>query len=221
MKLIARMFLVGVALVCLSGLPAHAENPDSPIHVSFNDSLRRFGLNHDRTAFRFACQRAVAAEPNYALPIFYLGVLAEADENWSEAQTQFQRFVALEKNTDLTVKAQHELQKLPGLIKQDSTPSGKLNREYREHLAFAAMLQKERFAKEALLESAAAAKLVPSRWEAYAVASSIMLSQGQVDQANHFLRLAKQHAPASATAKLDSLAAAIQRSTENASASKR
>jgi protein TonB len=159
----------------------------------------------------------LAVEPNYALPIFYIGVLDEAEENWSAAEVDFRRFLALETNSDLSVKARRELEKLPGLIKQDSTPSGKLDRHYRQHLALADLLQKQGFAKEALLEAAEAARLAPKRWESYAVASAIMLSQGEVSQAKHFLELAKQRAPASDREKLAPLAARIQRQSPAAS----
>jgi hypothetical protein len=206
-------FLLGcmtVALViCLSAPVALSENPPSATQKSFGESLRRFGIDHDRPSFRRACNRAAASEPRYALPVFYRGVLDEADEDWSAAELDFRGFLILEKNTDLSAKARRELDKLPGLIQEDSTPNGKLNRHYRQHLAFADLLQKQGFAKESLLEAGEAAQLAPSRWEAYAVASGIMLGQRQVGQANHFLEMARQRAPSSASPKIASLQAMI------------
>jgi hypothetical protein len=139
------------------------------------------------------------------LPIFYLGVLDEADEKWMLAQRHFNQFLVIEKNSELSSKARLELKKLPLLIKEDSTPSGKLDRQYRQRLGYADLLQRRGFSKEAFLEAAEAAKLLPERWEAYAVASSIMLSQKQLAQAKHFLELASSHIPPDSTSKLSIL----------------
>jgi tetratricopeptide (TPR) repeat protein len=195
---------------CLNVPVGFSQGQTSITHTAFEGSLSRFGLNHDRSALRNACDRALIAEPNYALPVFYLGVLDEADENWSAAEADFRRFLALEKDSDLTAKAQGELEKLPRLIKEDSSPSGKVNRQYRQHLAFAGLLQKQGFAKEAFLEAAEATKLAPERWEAYATASTILLSQKQFDQADHFLSMAKKRVPASEAAKLNRLETLIR-----------
>lgn len=204
--------LAGVITLCVNApTTAHAEAPSSGVHGAFEDSLKRFGVNHDNAALRTACDHAVSADSNYALPQFYLGVLDEADENWPAAQKHFQEFLSLEGSSDLSASARRELAKLPTLIREDSTPSGKLDRRYRQDLGYANLLEKQGFAKEALLETAGAAKLAPSRWEAYAVASSILLGQHQFSQAQHFLDLAKQHAPTSANERLKVLGAEIKR----------
>ena len=195
---------------CLTVPVGLSQGQTSNTRTTFEGSLSRFGLNHDRAALRNACDRALIAEPNYALPVFYMGVLDEADENWSAAEADFRRFLALEKDSDLAAKAQGELAKLPGLIKEDSSASGKVSRQYRQHLAFAALLQEQGFAKEAFLETAEATKLAPGRWEAYATASTIFLSQKQFDQAEHFLLMAKVRVPASEAPKLQRLESLIE-----------
>jgi tetratricopeptide (TPR) repeat protein len=201
--------MTGALAICLSGPIALADNPPSATQKSFGEALRKFGLDHNRLSLRQACDQASAAEPRYALPVFYRGVLDEADEDWSAAELDFRGFLVLENDTDLSAKARRELEKLPGLIREDSTPSGKLNRHYRQHLAYADFLQKRGFAKEALLEAGEAVQLAPARWEAYAVASAVLLSQHQVSQASHFLEMARQRTPSSANGKLTSLQAMI------------
>ena len=180
----------------------------------FDSALQRFGVDHDRNALREACNQASLTDSTFALPVFYLGILDEADENWSLALKDFNHFLVLSKDTELSVKARQELGKLPLLIKEDSTPSGKLDRQYRQHLGYAGLLQKKGFAKEAFLEAAQAAKLLPNRWEAYAVASSIMLSQHDLVGANHFLELARKNAPAAAIPKLTTLAEQIKHESQ-------
>lgn len=179
--------------------------------AKFDSALQRFGVNHDRKALREACKQASVSDAKFALPVFYLGVLDEADENWSLALQDFNRFLVLSKDAELSLKARQELIKLPLLIKEDLTPSGKLNRQYRQHLGYAGMLQKQGFGKEAFLEAAQAAKLLPKRWEAYAMASGIMSNQGDLKGATHFLELAITNIPASSMPKLNPLIEQIKR----------
>ncbi len=206
---------IGLLAFCISlASVAPAQSDKSTTRDSFGRSVARFSIDHDRAALRSACNRALSAERSYALPRFYLGVLDEADENWSDAQKQFQLFIASEGQSVLSASARRELGKLPALMREDSTPSGKLNRRYRQHLEYASLLERKGFAKEALLETAEAAQLAPTRWEAYAIASSIMLAQHQTAHATHFLEIAEHYAPASAEGKLKPLATAIaQQST--------
>lgn len=200
------------AMVSFGLISAFAIAQGTPqVRADFEYSLRRFGADHDRVLLRQACERELTAEPNYPLAVFYLGVIDEADENWTAAEADFRRFLILEEDSDLSTKARAELKKLSEVIRKDSTPSGKLNRRYSQLLSVAQLLQKRGFAKEALLEVGEAAKLDPARWEAYAFASSIMASQGDMGEANHFLDLARTRAPASASEKLSRLSDAIRR----------
>lgn len=194
------MVLGGCFAVCQSPQPI---NPGA--RAKFDSALQRFEADHDRVALRKECAQALSADSTYALPIFYLGVLDEADEKWLPAQRHFNQFLLIERNSELSDKARQELKKLPLLIKEDSTPSGKLDRQYRQRLGYADLLQRRGFSKEAFLEAAEAAKLLPERWEAYAVAGSIMLSQKQLAQAKHFLELARSRIPADSTSKLSIL----------------
>jgi hypothetical protein len=150
------------------------------------------------------------------LPRFYLAVLDEADELWPAAIKDFQEFLTLDKDSTLSAKARRELEKLPLLIKEDSSPSGKLNREYRQHLGSADMLFKQGFAKEALLEASEAAKLLPRRWEAYAVASNLLLSQNDIAGAKHFFSLAQQNIPSDSASRLETLWAQIDKLSRTA-----
>lgn len=198
--IVGLMVLGGCSGICQSPKPT---GPGA--RAKFDVALQRFEVDHDRVALRKECAQALSVDSTYALPIFYLGVLDEADEKWLLAQRHFNQFLTIEKNSELSNKARLELKKLPLLIKEDSTPSGKLDRQYRQHLGYADLLQRRGFSKEAFLDAAEAAKLLPERWEAYAVASSIMLSQKQIGQAKHFLELARSHIPADSTSKLSVL----------------
>jgi hypothetical protein len=196
-------------------VPSTAQTGSIPLsHGVFETAAQRFGTNHNREEFRRACETAIATDASYSLPRFYLGVLDEADEQWSAAMKDFNDFLLLEKDSDLSAKARREVAKLPILIDEDSTPVGKLNRQYRQHLAAADLLFKQGFAREALLEAGEASKLLPHRWEAYAVASNLMLSQHRLPDAKHFLALAQHYLPAGETHKLDSLTQQIDRQSQ-------
>lgn len=203
------IMLMGTCFYAAAGVAAG--QADSASNTKFEGALRRFGVDHDRKALRDECNRASSADSRYALPIFYLGVLDEADEKWILAQRHFNQFLALEKDSDLSAQARKELKKLPFLIKEDLTLAGKRNRQYRQHLGYADLLQRRGFSREAFLEAAEASKLLPNRWEAYAVASSIMLSQHDLTEANHFLELASKNVPADSAQKLNSLSEQIKR----------
>jgi tetratricopeptide (TPR) repeat protein len=209
--MIGLMLLGGCSAVCQ---PPQPVSPDA--HAKFESALQRFGIDHDRVALRKECTQTISADPTYALPIFYLGVLDEADEKWLLAQRHFNQFLSIEKDSELSNKGRQELKKLPLLIKEDSTPLGKLDRQYRQRLGYADLLQRRGFSKEAFLEAAEAVKLRPERWEAYAVASSIMLSQKLLAQASHFLELARSHLPPDSTGKLSVLEEQIKQQSSAA-----
>ena len=179
--------------------------------LAFEKAVRKFGVDHDRIALREACTEAVATDSGFALPHFYLGLVDEADEKWQSAMVDFDQFLKLSHDTALSSKARRELTRLPALIKEDSTPAGKTNRQYAQHLQYAAMLEKEGFAKEALLEASEAEVLSPGRWEAYATASGILLSQHRTAEAGHFLELARKHIPPMDEAKLNGLTRAFHK----------
>ncbi len=206
-----------IGLLVLGGCSAVCQ-PPQPIsrgaRAKFDSALQRFGADHDRVALRKECAQALAADSTYALPIFYLGVLDEADEKWLLGQRHFNQFLTIEKDSELSNQARQELKKLPLLIKEDSTPFGKRDRQYRQRLGYADLLQRRGFSKEAFLEAAEAARLLPERWEAYAVASGIMLSQKQLPQAKHFLELARTHVPPDSTGKLSVLEDQIKQQSE-------
>jgi hypothetical protein len=180
------------------------------IETATENAIQRYGIDHDRERLRAACMKGIAAEPGYPQPYFYLGVLDEADENWPAAKNHFEVYLTRDSNSDMATLARRELIKLPKLIKEDSTESGRLDRQYRQHLGYAGLLQKQGFAKEAFLETAQAAKLLPDRWEAYAIASSILLSQHDLTGANHFLELARKNVPAETANTLNGLAGQIK-----------
>lgn len=188
--------------LCLQPAFAQTSGSVSPPPSPFDRALARFVVDHDRTFLRKACNQALLADPKADVPLFYLAVLDEADENWKDALAHFNAFLASSSNSDLSHRARVEIAKLPRLIQEDSTPTGKVNREYRTHLAIAEMLFKRGFAREALLETGAASKLLPNRWEAYAAACSILLSQHDLAGANHFYVLAEKYVPQDAIGKL-------------------
>jgi hypothetical protein len=211
-RLRIRVLLVAlVAVYCCAAQGAASGHADAALISKFDAALRQFGTDHDRQTLREECNRALAADSRFALPVFYLGVLAEADEDWTLALRHFNEFLALEKDSNFSAKALREIDKLPLLIKEDSTVAGKLDRQYRQHLGYADLLQRQGFAREAFLEAAEACKLQPNRWEAYAVASGILLSQHDFTGASHFLVLARMNVPDDSTQKLNGLTEEIKR----------
>jgi hypothetical protein len=218
------MSISKIIAIVLFGLGTMASSSAQEVGSSlsgdaFEIAVRRFGINHNRQEFRKACENAIANDASYPLPRLYLGILDEADEKWATAIKDLNEFLLLDEDSDLSTKARREVAKLSILIEEDSTPAGKLNRQYRQHLAAADLLFKQGFAREALLETGEASKLMPHRWEAYAVASNLMSSQNKLMDAKHFLTLAQQHIPASERHKLDLLSKQIERQAGASSSS--
>jgi tetratricopeptide (TPR) repeat protein len=161
--------------------------------------------DNDRKAFILACESIHEGNPDHNLAEFYLGILYEAQENWIAAETHFQNYLQSGEQSKLTEIARKQLATLNHLKSTPTQSSDAKLTNYYRRLALAKILMEQGMAKEALLEAASASKERPERWEAYATASAILVSQSQFDQAEHFFVMAKERVPASDAAKLHRL----------------
>jgi hypothetical protein len=205
-----RALLIALVLLLLSLVNSVRAAAVFDPQQAFADALRDFELHHNRANLRHSCEEVYRADPSFALALFYLGVLDEADENWAAAAVKFKAFIGLSKDEQLNEQAASELAKLPHLIKQDSDPHGKLMRRYGEKLRSAMLLDSQGFSKEAMLEVGEASQLVPDQWQAYAMASEILVRHHNAAKASEFLALAKDRSPASASKQIGALARAIK-----------
>jgi tetratricopeptide (TPR) repeat protein len=162
----------------------------------FQQTLAGLAQNGSRKKAQAGFLRVIALDPGYALPYFNLGLLAEADEDWGVAISDFNRFLTLAPNSAYRLRAQAEIEHATTAKQADSTPQGKLSRQYTDKIVRARALALSGMGKLAVAEAAEAANLDSSRWEAYAVIASALSRQGFDGDAARFLRMAIDRAPA-------------------------
>jgi tetratricopeptide (TPR) repeat protein len=189
----ARLLL---ALPLLMAVTGRAQEPKSAADGQLQAALNDFYHEGNRQHLGAACHQALERSGAAIEPKYYLGVLAEADENWTEAERWFAEVAENDGTSIYGVRAKRELGKVVSLKKNDVTPEGKLRRKYEEAIASARLLERHGFPSEALTAAAQAEILDPSRWEAPAVAGAILLEQKQIDLAEQFLQRAQKLASA-------------------------
>ena len=157
--------------------------------------FNQFTSDHDARRAQGALQDAIAQHPDDALPKYYLGVIAEWQENWTEASRWLTEFSTQAPSSPLASQAKTELIKLSALVHSDATPDGKKAREYAEAITNARLLLRTHFEKEAVAEANAAAQLKPDGWESYVIAAAALRNQKYLDESEGFLKKALTYAP--------------------------
>lgn len=195
----------GTAL-CADNAP-QTDAVKAPVPVSagsiVDTTLRRFAGDHDVKAAQDGLVAAVAAEPHMALPCYYLGLLAESEENWDDAAKWLEQFLSLEDpNSAKALQAKAELDCVKKFREMDATPEGKKARKYDVRMKRAQAFADAGMLKLAVSEASKASEIDADRWEAYALTASILASQKQYPEAVKFLKSAVDRAPETKKAEL-------------------
>lgn len=179
----------GKTAAVVAGVPVSAQS-------ILDLTLRRFAKDHDVSTAREGLLKAASADPKYALPCYYLGLLAESDENWADAIKWLEQFVSLENpNSQKCLQAKSDLDSVRKFQEMDATPEGKKRRQYDIRMQRGQACAGAGMLKLAISEAAKAAEIDSSRWESYALAASILSSQKGYAQAAEFLKKALDRAP--------------------------
>lgn len=209
-RCVPMLFALALAVV----VPCRAQAPASALDPQLQSALNDFYHDANRQHLDAACHQALERNPAAIEPRYYLGVLAEADEKWSDAERWFREVAEKDATSIYGIRAKRELGKLVSLEKTDATPTGKLRRKYDEAIASARLLEHHGFPSEALTAAAQAEILDPSRWEAPAVAGAILLEQHKVDLAEQFLQRSRNLAPAKDRPAIDAALQQVPRERE-------
>jgi tetratricopeptide (TPR) repeat protein len=187
----------------LLGLSAGATSAQTPAQAQRKKAREVFLLtsaqfleDKDRSRAREGYLQAIRIDPTYPQPRYNLGVLAEADEDWTEAAKWFTEYLRLDNLSSYATKARAELGRVGRAQEQDSTPGGRRRRQYDEAVYRGRVLLRSGRPKEAVAEASAAAKIDDARWEAYALTADALSSQGLYVEAATFIQQAIERAPA-------------------------
>jgi tetratricopeptide (TPR) repeat protein len=159
-------------------------------------ALSRYASDKNRSELKSALLSLRELDPLYAQPCFQLALLAEAEEDWPGAIKWFTEFRHLKPRSAESAVAQIELNRLPQIEVLDSTPLGKQKRRYDDAIARCNLLLEEGFPKEAVAGADAAARIDPSRWEAYSFAAVCLEETHHFNLAERLLKRAILLAPA-------------------------
>ena len=150
----------------------------------------RFERDKDSAAAREGYNEALALDRDCALAYLHLGRLADSEERWEEALTNFNRFVQLDQTSDESIKTQLRIDDLKKLDEQDKVPGGREKRLYEAALTKARAAYQEGRHEEAAREAIAAVQIDANRYEGYVLQGSILARQEQFADAKPHLEKA-------------------------------
>lgn len=164
--------------------------------ATFRQTLARFARDRNLTLARQGFLAAAQMDPSYPQPHFNLGVLAESEEKWDEAGKAYADCLRRQPEAELKSKTEQAIERLKKIGELARTPEGKARWRYEQVLLKAQALGQMGLVKEAVAQTAAAAKTDNSRWEAYALAGSLLSQQNLCNEATGFFQQALERAPA-------------------------
>jgi len=164
--------------------------------AAFNQVSSSFLREFNRPKAIEGYLQVTALDTTYAPAWFNLGVLSEAEKNWSKAQVYFNQYLHLAPHGREADRAKQELQIL---VKYQD---GSINLAAAKQAEYDSMIERARgflavnLFREAIAEAGRAQAADASRWEAYAVVSLCMAKQHKRDAAMRLEMLAVNRAPA-------------------------
>lgn len=178
--------------------------------TQFQEAVTLLMQDGDLAKARKGFLRAILLDPNYAAPYYDLAVLDEAKDNWPKATHWFQEFLRVDLNSKLAPRVKAELAHIAEVQKLQATPAGRTQSIYDDEIARARVYLNAGMLKPAIASAADAAKTDPKRWEAYAITASALSQAGRADDAEKFLSMAIERAPATKKVALDKALATLK-----------
>jgi tetratricopeptide (TPR) repeat protein len=164
-------------------------------HRLFVSTSLQFVRDLDRQRARKNYRGVLQLDGLYAPAWFNLGVLAEADYDWTEAKGDFKQYLTIAPEGAYSTRAARELNVIAERSKQPvPTPA----QQYDAAIHLARTFLAAKFYKESIAEAAVAQSIDDSRWEAYAVVSICMARQHKIHEAVKFQTLALDRTPVEA-----------------------
>jgi tetratricopeptide (TPR) repeat protein len=163
--------------------------------------------------FRKAQQQlmqAAQADPTYAEPLVYLGVLAQSEDLHQKAAEWFEKYLKLDPSSQRSVEVRLRLKQSGEIIQLTSTPQGKAEYALVKGLARAKRLRDQGKLDDSLNGVDKLASEFPQRFEPRVLAATIQLRQQRYDDASASLKSALAVCPAERQPELERIAKIIQ-----------
>lgn len=171
--------------------PAQALEPARRLYTQ---TLAAFILDRDRAKAGRGFLQVTRLDPQFAPAWFNLGVLAEADRNWSQARTGFTVYLRLAPAGPDAARAEEQLHIVAAHEHAVADDAATRAAEYDGMIQRARALLAAKLFRSAIAEAARAQRTDPARWEAYAVVALCMGRQHKEAEAAKFETLAVSHA---------------------------
>lgn len=175
---------------------SQAATPATQARQAYFQTLAAFLLNHDRAKAELGFLQVTQIDADYAPAWFNLGVFAEGDKNWAEAQGYFEQYLHFAPRGPDAQRAKDQIQVLAKYVAGTVTPEQAKRADYEATIQRARAFLAAGYYREAVAEAGRAEAADSSRWEAYAVISLCMAKQKKRDEAVKFEAMAVNHAPA-------------------------
>lgn len=194
--------LTASAYLCTGQIPAAsaatnaAETPMSKAQRICLQTEAQFRRDHDPTKAWNGFVAATKIDPNYAPAYFNLGVLAEVEKKWKDAQDYFNRYEKLAPKGPDAGRAREQAELLNRYISGEMTLEDVKRNDYDAEIQRARTLLAAGFYREAIADAGQAQAMDSSRWEAYAVVSLCMLRQHKTSEAAEMRDQAMARVPA-------------------------
>lgn len=134
---------------------------------------------HEPDRAREMLLKVIEQDSTYAAPYYRLGVIAQANEQWDDAEEWFESYLERDRTSDWASRAQVEIQRIQAAREADSLAHGPQGRRYAERLALGKRLLRLGTTRGALAAAQDAAQIAPARWEAYALAGAALAQEQQ------------------------------------------
>jgi tetratricopeptide (TPR) repeat protein len=164
-------------------------------HRVFVKAMADFIETRDRAKAEREFSEVTQINPSYAPAWFNLGVFAELDRNWSEAERCFNAYLQIAPNGTDAIRAKEQLKLIFDYAHAKVDPATAKQMEYDAAIQRSRSFLAVNLFREAIAEAGRAQAQDPARWEAYALVSICMRRQHKITQAAHFQTLAVNHAP--------------------------
>jgi tetratricopeptide (TPR) repeat protein len=182
----------------------------------YTETLAALLLDHDQKKATNGFLKVVQIDPHFAAAWFNLGLIAESESSWIQAESYFHMYLAYAPNGPDAQRAKDQLVVLSKYASGEITPQTAKSTQYDALIQRSRVFLAAGHSREAIAEAGRAQAIDISRWEAYAVVSLCMSRQNKTKEAAQFASLAIDRAPAD---KRDRVRTALTSSGSTASTS--
>lgn len=207
--------LFALAVICgvfaSTSLAGVESNPTAEAQDAFVAGMVAYIEDGDIKLSRNLLEESLAASPNFAAPKYNLGLLAEAEEDWDAAIKWYSTFLKESPQSRYAVRARVKLERLKGLLEQDSTPEGKAQRRFLEAVQSAGDHLSNGRPGDALAYAEVAMEAGPDRFEGYFIAATAFEMVGGFADARRLYEEAKSRAEPLISAEIAAKLVALSR----------